>query len=65
MKIRPLSKKSLTFFAIFLVIGASIIPTINSESNKPVNKKNESENDWLDSKYIFNISKNLSDIIFT
>jgi len=64
---KNISKKSLTFIAIFLVISASIIPIISSKNNETkYNKKNFlTNNDWLDSKYIYNISKNLSDIIFT
>jgi len=62
-----LFKKSLIFFMIFLVLNTTILPTINSKSTdlKYENKNYNSNNDWLDAQYIYNISENLSNIIFT
>jgi len=62
-----LFKKNLILFMIFLVLNTAILPTINSKSTdlKYENKNYNSNNDWLDAQYIYNISENLSNIIYT
>jgi len=60
-------KKSLAYFMIFIVFGISIIPSVNSKNIglKYETKNYNSNNDWLDAQYIYNISENLSNIIYT
>ena len=69
-----LTNKSLVFGIIFLLFGMAIIPSINCNVIEVNNINGNSEHQdissflgdgILDSKYIYNITKALSDIIFT
>ena len=69
-----LTNKSLVFGIIFLLFGMAIIPSINSNAIgvNDINGNSEHQDissflgdGILDSKYIYNITKALSHIIFT
>jgi len=64
-------KKILTLFTIILFIGTSLLPTINGSVNelKDINydekQKNQNNDSVLDIPYIYSLTENLSNIIFT
>jgi len=66
MSNRDLTKKIFIFASILLFLSSAIIPNTFSESIKPDEEKNyEYSYEQLDTDYIYNITKSLSDIVFT
>lgn len=64
MTINNTLKKILTFTIVVLLFGTVIIPSMSADIEKIVNNS-ISDEDLLDAQYIYNITKALSDIIFT